>query len=129
MGPGLHAIMGPTGSGKTTLLDILADRINKRGLQGTILVNGQRQPKNFKCMTGYVVQDDVVMGTLTVKENLYFSAALRLPLSVPWSEKRRRVKKIIEDLGLTACADTKVSHLSIQLSMTRLAFNNRNMKW
>ena len=49
------------------------------------------------------------MGTLSVKENLYFSAALRLPNSIPWSEKRRRVQKIIEDLGLTSCYDTKVS--------------------
>ena len=49
------------------------------------------------------------MGTLSVRENLYFSAALRLPNSISWSEKRRRVQKIIEDLGLTACCDTKVS--------------------
>lgn len=48
------------------------------------------------------------MGTLTVKENLYFSAALRLPLSISMKEKKRRVKKIIDDLGLNACANTKV---------------------
>lgn len=48
------------------------------------------------------------MGTLTVRENLYFSAALRLPLSMPWSEKKRRVEKTINELGLSACADTKV---------------------
>ena len=49
------------------------------------------------------------MGTLSVRENLYFSAALRLPNSIPWKGKRQRVQKIIEDLGLTACADTKVT--------------------
>ena len=48
------------------------------------------------------------MGTLTVKENLFFSAALRLPTSVPWSEKKERVEKVIKQLGLTNCADTKV---------------------
>ena len=51
----------------------------------------------------------MVMGTLSVRENLYFSAALRLPNSISWREKRQRVQKIIEDLGLTACADTKVA--------------------
>ena len=49
------------------------------------------------------------MGTLTVRENFYFSAALRLPLSISWNDKKRRVEKTIADLGLTDCADTKVS--------------------
>ena len=48
------------------------------------------------------------MGTLSVRENLYFSAALRLPTSMNWSEKKRRVEKVIGELGLTGCADTKV---------------------
>ena len=48
------------------------------------------------------------MGTLSVRENLYFSAALRLPFHVPWKEKRRRVNKLINELGLTDCAQTKV---------------------
>ena len=50
----------------------------------------------------------MVMGTLSVKENLYFSAALRLPSKMSWKDKKARVIKIIEDLGLTACCDTKV---------------------
>ena len=49
------------------------------------------------------------MGTLSVRENLYFSAALRLPNSMKWSEKRRRVDKVINELGLINCADTKVT--------------------
>ena len=48
------------------------------------------------------------MGTLSVRENLYFSAALRLPNSMKWSEKKRRVEIVIRGLGLTGCADTKV---------------------
>ena len=48
------------------------------------------------------------MGTLTVKENLYFSAALRLPNSMSWKEKKQRVKKVIDELGLNSCCDTKV---------------------
>ena len=38
------------------LLDVLAGRKNPEGLSGSILVDGGKQPKNFKCMTGYVVQ-------------------------------------------------------------------------
>lgn len=49
------------------------------------------------------------MGTLTVRENLRFSAALRLPSSVPQSEKEARVNHLIKELGLTKVADSKVN--------------------
>ncbi|XP_041267923.1 broad substrate specificity ATP-binding cassette transporter ABCG2 [Onychostruthus taczanowskii] len=108
MKPGLNAILGPTGSGKSSLLDILAARKDPCGLSGDILINGAPQPANFKCTSGYVVQDDVVMGTLTVRENLKFSAALRLPKSVKEEEKNERVNQIIKELGLSKVADSKV---------------------
>ncbi|PKU39105.1 atp-binding cassette sub-family g member 2 [Limosa lapponica baueri] len=108
MRPGLNAILGPTGSGKSSLLDILAARKDPHGLSGDILINGAPQPANFKCTSGYVVQDDVVMGTLTVRENLKFSAALRLPKSVKEQEKNERVNEIINELGLSKVADSKV---------------------
>ncbi|NXG60811.1 ABCG2 protein, partial [Hemiprocne comata] len=106
MRPGLNAILGPTGSGKSSLLDILAARKDPHGLSGDILINGAPQPANFKCTSGYV--DDVVMGTLTVRENLKFSAALRLPKAVKEHEKNERVNQIIKELGLSKVADSKV---------------------
>ena len=53
-------------------------------------------------------QDDVVMGTLTVRENLMFSANLRLPQTMSDDEKCDRVDEAIDELGLATCADTKV---------------------
>lgn len=50
------------------------------------------------------------MGTLTVRENLRFSAALRLPSSVPQREKEARVNHLLRELGLTKVADSKVHH-------------------
>uniref|UniRef100_A0A8C2WI56 Broad substrate specificity ATP-binding cassette transporter ABCG2 n=1 Tax=Cyclopterus lumpus TaxID=8103 RepID=A0A8C2WI56_CYCLU len=108
MRPGLNAILGPTGSGKSSFLDILAARKDPSGLFGEVLIDKAPQPPNFKCLAGYVVQEDVVMGTLTVRENLRFSAALRLPSSVLQSEKEARVNHLIEELGLTKVADSKV---------------------
>ncbi|XP_061439040.1 broad substrate specificity ATP-binding cassette transporter ABCG2-like isoform X2 [Rhineura floridana] len=108
MRPGLNAILGPTGSGKSSLLDILAARKDPHGLSGNVLINGAPQPANFKCISGYVVQDDVVMGTLTVRENFQFSAALRLPKTVSEQEKKERVDQILKELGLTKVADSKV---------------------
>ncbi|XP_041115577.1 broad substrate specificity ATP-binding cassette transporter ABCG2-like [Polyodon spathula] len=108
MRPGLNAILGATGSGKSSFLDILAARKDPAGLSGEILIDGAPQPPNFKCISGYVVQDDVVMGTLTVRENFQFSAALRLPKTVSEREKEAKVNQVIKELGLTKVADSKV---------------------
>ena len=108
MYPGLNAIMGPTGSGKTTLMDILAARKNKKYLQGQVLMNDKPQSKHFKCITGYVIQDDCLMGTLSVRENIAFSASLRLRASLSMREKREKVQEVINKLGLTRVADTLI---------------------
>ncbi|KAG9347083.1 hypothetical protein JZ751_006010 [Albula glossodonta] len=89
-------------------LDVLAARKDPSGLSGEVLIDGAPQPPNFKCLSGYVVQDDVVMGTLTVRENFRFSAALRLPTSVSEREKEEKVNNLIKQLGLTKVADSKV---------------------
>uniref|UniRef100_A0A8C1XQB6 ATP-binding cassette, sub-family G (WHITE), member 2a n=1 Tax=Cyprinus carpio TaxID=7962 RepID=A0A8C1XQB6_CYPCA len=108
MRPGLNAILGPTGSGKSSFLDVLAARKDPAGLSGEVLIDGAPQPPNFKCLSGYVVQDDVVMGTLTVRENLRFSAALRLPKSIRQREKDEKVEKLIQELGLSKVANSRV---------------------
>ncbi|XP_077426279.1 broad substrate specificity ATP-binding cassette transporter ABCG2d [Vanacampus margaritifer] len=108
MRPGLNAILGPTGSGKSSFLDILAARKDPAGLSGEVLIDGAPQSPDFKCLSGYVVQEDVVMGTLTVRENLRFSAALRLPERVREREKEARVTHLIAELGLTKVADCMV---------------------
>nr|XP_033933344.1 broad substrate specificity ATP-binding cassette transporter ABCG2-like [Pseudochaenichthys georgianus] len=55
-----------------------------------------------------LLQDDVVMGTLTVRENFTFSAALRLPASVSQEEKEQKVEKLIQELGLERVANSRV---------------------
>ena len=49
------------------------------------------------------------MGTLTVRENLTFSAALRLPSYLSFKQRKEKVDSVIEELGLTDCQHTKVS--------------------
>lgn len=108
MSSGLNAILGPTGSGKTSLLDVLAGRKTISEYSGSILINGAYQTKDFRLASGFVVQEDIVMGTMTVRENLSFSAALRLPKHYTKKEREKRVNQTIQDLGLFACADTRV---------------------
>ena len=51
------------------------------------------------------------MGTLTVRENLMFSASLRLPSTISKRDKRRKVEDTLSELGLGDCADSKVKLL------------------
>jgi len=51
------------------------------------------------------------MGTLSVRENLHFSAALRLPSRMTRAERKERVERVIDELGLRGCASTKVQTL------------------
>lgn len=55
-----------------------------------------------------MAQDDVAMRTLTERENLQFSAALRLPTTMTQHEKNERINTVIQELGLSKVADSKV---------------------
>ncbi|XP_031192922.1 ATP-binding cassette sub-family G member 3 isoform X2 [Mastomys coucha] len=100
MKPGLNAIMSPQDGSRSLLLDVLAARRDPCGLSGDILINGKPRPANFKCTSGYVPQNDVVLGTVSVRDNLEFSAALRLPMTITRDEKRRRINEVLEFLHL-----------------------------
>ena len=60
-----------------------------------------------------VFQDDIVMGNLTVRENIQFSAALRLPKTMSKERRDQRVEEVIEELGLTKCANTVVGIIPV----------------
>uniref|UniRef100_A0A7S4KVM7 ABC transporter domain-containing protein n=1 Tax=Paramoeba aestuarina TaxID=180227 RepID=A0A7S4KVM7_9EUKA len=113
------AVMGPSGCGKSTLLDVLAGRVGYAGKNGPeekiggytgeVRMGGMRMVgSDMKKHVAYVMQDDALYGVLTVRENLYYSAMLRLPESMSKKEKLERVEEVIEMLGLTKCADTKI---------------------
>ena len=52
-----------------------------------------------------------MVGTLTVRENLTFSALLRLPTSCTWREQKDKVNAMINDLKLRKVADSRVKNL------------------
>ncbi|XP_067409086.1 broad substrate specificity ATP-binding cassette transporter ABCG2-like [Emydura macquarii macquarii] len=110
MKPGMNAILGPTGSGKTSLLDVLAGWKDPKGLKsGQIFMDGKSVNSQFHLCSAYIIQEDILMGTLTVRENLQFSASLRLPQSRnSEAEKQLKVNAVIQELGLQECADTKI---------------------
>jgi ABC-type multidrug transport system ATPase subunit len=110
------AILGASGAGKSTVLNLLAGRIksSKACLSGgSILVNGKKRDfKLFKKQAAFVEQDDCMFVEETVREHITYSAMLRLPSSVSRERKKLRVESVIAELGLSVCADTRISRIS-----------------
>ncbi|XP_027189771.1 ABC transporter G family member 11-like [Cicer arietinum] len=104
------ALMGPSGSGKSTLLDALSSRLASNCfLSGTILLNGRKEKLSFGT-AAYVTQDDNLIGTLTVRETIWYSARLRLPDKMARSDKKALVESTIVEMGLQDCADTVIGN-------------------
>ncbi|XP_051120565.1 ABC transporter G family member 15-like isoform X2 [Andrographis paniculata] len=102
------AIMGPSGSGKSTLLDSLAGRLSKNVVMtGNILLNGKKQRLDYG-RVAYVTQEDVLLGTLTVKETLTYSAHLRLPSWMSTQEIKSIIEDTMSEVGLQECANSQV---------------------
>ena len=95
----LVAVIGPSGSGKSSFLNCIAGRTTE-GVTGKILFNGVKRPINFARFTGYVVQDDLYLESLTVFETLSFAADLKLPMTMSKAQKQQRVKDVINELDL-----------------------------
>ncbi|KAL3834153.1 hypothetical protein ACJIZ3_008889 [Penstemon smallii] len=99
----ITAIMGPSGAGKTTFLSALAGKAVGCTVSGTVLINGKTVSiHSYRKIIGFVPQDDIVHGNLTVEENLWFSARCRLSADLSKPDKFLIVERVIESLGLQA---------------------------
>ncbi|KAI7751350.1 hypothetical protein M8C21_023447 [Ambrosia artemisiifolia] len=105
----ISAVMGPSGAGKTTFLSALTGKITGCNMSGMILINGKNESiHSYKKIVGFVPQDDIVHGDLTVEENLRFSARCRLSADIPKADKVLITERVIESLGLQGVRDSRV---------------------
>ncbi|KAJ3101116.1 hypothetical protein HDU97_001641 [Phlyctochytrium planicorne] len=112
------AILGGSGAGKSTFLNVLAGRIGKGTLTGSITVNGKpRQRATWRKVSAYVEQLEVMFKNLTVTETLQYGAQFRLPSTYTKEQKAEKVDRIIQELGLVKCKDTKIGDSELRVEM------------
>lgn len=111
IGTGLFGLLGPNGAGKSTLMKIMCTLLVPSA--GTVTVGGHdvlRQRQAVRAMLGYLPQEfgawrlhrvGEVIETLALLSGLRDRAA-----------RRRRVREVLEQVGLLDVADRKVKKLS-----------------
>ena len=111
----LVAVAGPSGSGKTTLLNVSCGI--DQPTDGRVLLQGiDLAQKSRKQLTrlrlervGFIFQANNLLPVLTVEENAEFILLLR---GVPRRRRRKRVRAILEEVGLSGLEDRKPDQLS-----------------
>ncbi|XP_050224367.1 ABC transporter G family member 15-like isoform X2 [Mercurialis annua] len=77
-------------------------------MTGDVLFNGKK--KRADSSVAYVTQEDILLGTLTVRETVTYSAHLRFPSSMTKEEISDIVEGTLIEMGLQDCADRLIGN-------------------
>jgi putative ABC transport system ATP-binding protein len=109
------AIVGPSGSGKTTFLNVISGLDSVSGgkvwLTGKLLsdMSGRELSDFRRDHIGFIFQTNNLIPVLTVEENIEYVMLLQ---GVDKQERHRRVKDMLEELGLGQMAHRRPTQLS-----------------
>ncbi|KAG4155868.1 hypothetical protein ERO13_D03G137300v2 [Gossypium hirsutum] len=94
----MTVIMGPAKSGKSTLLRAIAGRLHPSAkMYGEVFINGAKTRFLYGSY-GFVDRETTLIGSLTVREYLYYSALLQLPGF--FCQKKSVVEEAIQAMSL-----------------------------
>lgn len=103
------AIVGPTGCGKTTFLNLLSRLVP--ATKGHIRIDGQEaDPKKHNL--AFVFQEPSSLPWLTVKQNVEFGMLIK---GVRANERERRLRQILDLVGLADCANLFPNQISASM--------------
>ena len=106
------ALVGGSGAGKSTLMKALLGLVQT---EGEIRVNRFPLSKGRRALSsvlGYVPQDDIVHGSLTVQGALEYAARLRLPPDTSLTARQTRVQEVLSEVRLGNHAHKVIERLS-----------------
>ena len=107
------ALTGVSYSGKSTLIQNLAGLVPPAS--GEILIDGVNLYANlkaFRSSIGFVPAEVALPQNLTTTEVIQDGATLRLPRNASKEDRRERILTLVEIMGLTQVADSRVGSLS-----------------
>ena len=81
-------------------------------LTGQLFHNNEPFQKSMRRRIAYVLQEDLFFDELTVRQQLYITAQLRLPDTLSPNDKQLAVDNVLHALHITKCADTKIKLVS-----------------
>lgn len=109
----LVGILGPSGAGKSTLSKAIVGAVPVSG--GQILFGGVdllSELSSTRRSIGYVPQDDILHGQLTVTQSLVYAARLRLAEDASDEEIHKLVSRVLGELSLSGHEDKRIDQLS-----------------
>lgn len=109
----LVGVIGPSGAGKSTLLGAVTGL--RPATEGTVRYDGRDLYTDYEELRhriGLVPQEDILHHQLPTRRALLYAAELRFPGDTRPEEREQRVDEVLEELGLTRHADTRIDQLS-----------------
>lgn len=110
---GMFGLLGPNGAGKTTLMRILAGIVQPS--RGQVMINGldlsqEKDKQRLKAQLGYLPQELGLYPDLSAREFIDYMAILKGMHTD--SERRKRIREVLELAGLQENADRKIKGFS-----------------
>ena len=109
----LLAIVGPSGCGKSSLLGVLSGL--RSPTSGHVLYENRdlhAESDELLSRVGFVPQDDLLHGGLTVRGSLRFTERLRFSPDLSDAEHGARLDEVLDQLGMTHRAEHRIDQLS-----------------
>lgn len=108
--PGVYGLLGPNGAGKSTLMNIITDNLNADS--GKVLYDGEnikKLGKDYRCVLGYMPQQQGLYDDFTLNRFLWYMAALK---GLKKKDAKDKITSLLDTVNLAQAAHKKLGSFS-----------------